>query len=112
MNTHWRSRDAFKAAFMNMFAFTDLQKIIAQRISEKTGKNIEVGRHTDITDSFHIYGSYYKDFKGFLDVVEKRDFAQRVWDSSFALSFFEEARKRLSHEKTQGISKKEQRIKD
>jgi thymidylate synthase len=29
MNTHWRSRDAYKAAFMNIFALTDLQKVIA-----------------------------------------------------------------------------------
>jgi thymidylate synthase len=29
MNTHWRSRDAFKASFMNMFALTDLQRMIA-----------------------------------------------------------------------------------
>ncbi|HOX28795.1 MAG TPA: thymidylate synthase, partial [bacterium] len=26
MNTHWRSRDAYKAAFMNIFALTDLAK--------------------------------------------------------------------------------------
>ena len=26
MNTHWRSRDAYKAAFMNIFALTDLRK--------------------------------------------------------------------------------------
>jgi len=99
MNTHWRSRDAFKAAFMNIFALTDLQRIIAERISEKTGKKIEVGRYTDITDSFHIYGSYYEDFKGFLDTIEKREFNQRVWDSSFAEPFFEEARRRLETEK-------------
>ena len=24
MNTHWRSRDAYKAAYMNVFALTDL----------------------------------------------------------------------------------------
>ncbi len=27
MNTHWRSRDGFKAAYMNVFALTELQKI-------------------------------------------------------------------------------------
>ncbi len=106
MNTHWRSRDAFKAAFMNIFALTDLQKIIAKRISEKTGKNIEPGRYTDITDSFHIYGSYYQDFKGFLDTVEKREFKQRVWDSSFAEPFFEEARKKLEKEKGKILNSK------
>lgn len=99
MNTHWRSRDAFKAAFMNMFALTDLQRVIAERISERLDKKVEVGRYTDITDSFHIYGSYYDDFKGFLDVLKKRSFEERVWDSSFAEPFFEEARKKLKLEK-------------
>jgi thymidylate synthase len=99
MNTHWRSRDGFKAAFMNIFALTDLQRFIAERIREKTGKDIEVGRYTDITDSFHIYGSYYNDFQGFMDLIEKRDFSQRVWDSSFAEPFFEEARKNIENEK-------------
>jgi thymidylate synthase len=99
MNTHWRSRDAFKAAFMNMFALTDLQRIIAEKISKRTKKTIEVGRYVDITDSFHIYGSYYQDFKGFLDTVSKRDFKDRVWSSSFAEPFFEEARSKLELEK-------------
>jgi thymidylate synthase len=99
MNTHWRSRDAYKAAFMNMFALTDLQRVIAERISKRLNKSIEVGRYVDITDSFHIYGSYYDEFKGFLDIVEKRNFNERVWDSSFAEPFFKEARKRLELEK-------------
>ena len=37
MNTHWRSRDAYKAAFMNIF-LTDLQREIATKISEKLEK--------------------------------------------------------------------------
>jgi thymidylate synthase len=98
MNTHWRSRDAFKAAFMNMFALTDLQRFVAEAISDRMGEKIEVGRYVDITDSFHIYGSYYNEFKGFLDMVKKRDFKDRVWDSSFAEPFFREARKRLELE--------------
>ncbi len=99
MNTHWRSRDGFKAAFMNIFALTDLQRAIAGQISDRTGKKIEIGRYTDITDSFHIYGSYYNDFKGFLELTEKRTFSQRVWDSSFAEPFFEEARVKIKQEK-------------
>jgi thymidylate synthase len=100
MNSHWRSRDAFKAAFMNIFALTDLQRFIAEEISKRTKKAIKVGRYVDITDSFHIYGSYYEDFKGFLDTVSKRDFNSRVWESRFAEPFFEEARKKIELEKT------------
>ncbi|GAH49228.1 unnamed protein product, partial [marine sediment metagenome] len=57
LNVHFRSNDAFKAAFMNMFAFTELQKVIAEKISEKIDKKINVGKYLHIADSYHIYGS-------------------------------------------------------
>ena len=95
LNVHFRSNDAFKAAFMNIFVFTELQKIIAERISEKTGKEIKVGKYVHIADSYHIYGSYYQDFKGFLKTLEKRSFEERTWQTSFAEPLFEEARKKL-----------------
>ena len=99
MNTHWRSRDAFKASFMNIYALTDLQKIIAEKISKLSGEKIEVGRYVDISDSFHIYGSYHEDFKKFLETVERRSFAERTWPTEFAESFFEDARKKIETEK-------------
>jgi thymidylate synthase len=99
MNTHWRSRDGYKAAFMNIFAITDLQKLIARRISENLGREIKVGRYVDISDSFHIYGSYYDEFKGFLQTVETRSFEQRTWNTEFAEPMFQEARERLKREK-------------
>ncbi len=98
MNTHWRSRDAYKAAFMNIFALTDLQKNIAETLSRETGKKITVGRYVDITDSFHIYGSYYNEFENFLETVKKRSFEQRTWDSKFAQPFFESAREKIKKE--------------
>lgn len=98
MNTHWRSRDGYKAAFMNMFAITELQRLIAQRISEKLGKEVKVGRYADISDSFHVYGSYYEEFKGFLKTVETRSFEQRTWNTEFAEPMFQEARERLKKE--------------
>ena len=61
MNTHWRSRDLYKAWFMNVYALTDLQRTIAERISEKINKPVAVGRYVDISDSLHIYGSYFGD---------------------------------------------------
>lgn len=99
MNTHWRSRDGYKAAFMNIFAMTDLQKLIAQRISENLGREISVGRYVDISDSFHIYGSYYDEFKGFLQTIEARSFEERTWHTEFAEPIFEEAKERLEREK-------------
>jgi len=75
MNTHWRSRDAYRAAFMNLFGLTSLQKYIADKITEKTGEKIEVGQYTDISDSYHIYGESFSDFRErFLKIIEKRDF--------------------------------------
>lgn len=99
MNTHWRSRDAYKAAYMNAFAFTDLQRRMAEQIANKIGQPVAVGRYADLVDSFHIYGSYFKQFEGFLKSVQTRSFAERTWPSSFAEPMFEEARERLAREK-------------
>jgi thymidylate synthase len=102
MNAHWRSRDAYKAAYMNVFALTDLQRVVAGRIAEKAGRTVRVGRYADLCDSFHIYGSYFPDFEGFLKMVEKRSFEERTWPSGYAEPMFEEARERLRREKAEG----------
>ncbi len=98
MNTHWRSRDAYKASFMNIFALTDLQRMIAAKISERSGHEVKVGRYVDISDSFHIYGSYAEEFKKFEKVVSERSFEERTWSSEFAEPFFEDARQKLKNE--------------
>lgn len=75
MNTHWRSRDAYRAAFMNLFGITELQKYIAEEISKKINKKVNVGRYVDISDSYHIYGESFSDFKNrFLNLLNKREF--------------------------------------
>ena len=62
MNTHWRSRDLFKAWFMNVYALTELQKFIANEVSKRIGgPPVAVGRYVDICDSLHIYGVDFKD---------------------------------------------------
>ncbi|MGD0382330.1 MAG: thymidylate synthase [Thermoguttaceae bacterium] len=79
MNVRFRSNDAYKAAFMNMFALVRLQSNIASRISELTGKAITLGRYCHIADSFHIYGSNLAEFKArFLGAIAKRSFEQRT----------------------------------
>ncbi len=82
MNVHMRSNDAFKAAFMNMFAFTELQRLVAEQIG------IPPGQYIHIADSFHIYGSYFSEFEGFLKTVEARSPEQRVYTCDFARDFF------------------------
>jgi thymidylate synthase len=80
MNSHWRSRDAYKAAFMNMYALTDLQRWLAEKISEKMKRPVAVGRYVDISDSYHIYCAYFQEFsERFLKLVKERPFDKRVW---------------------------------
>jgi len=100
MNVHMRSNDAFKAAFMNMWAFTDLQRYVAEEISRRTGRELRPGPYAHIVDSFHIYGSYFGEFEGFLTSVQKRSFEERVWDSSGEMvqSAFESARAQIAAE--------------
>lgn len=98
MNTHWRSRDAYKASFMNIFALTDLQRTIAEGIEKIVKKPVSVGRYVDISDSFHIYGSYADEFASFLKMAGERSFPDKTWSSEFARPFFEEARLRLEGE--------------
>ena len=79
MNVRFRSNDAYKAAFMNIFALVQLQKSIAERISELTGRPVKLGRYCHLADSYHIYGSYFNEFEGrFLGALDKRTFEQRT----------------------------------
>jgi len=82
MNTHWRSRDLYKAWFMNVYAITDLQRVIAERISQKRGEPVKVGRYVDISDSLHIYGSYFDEVVREVEKMRKSPFTQRSWQST------------------------------
>jgi thymidylate synthase len=83
MNVRFRSRDAYKAAYMNMFALVMLQKKIAARISDLIGKPVGLGRYVDWSDSYHIYGKNLAEFEGrFMKAMRERTFAQRTMPSS------------------------------
>ena len=56
MNVRFRSNDAYKAAFMNIFALVQLQSRIAARVGELCGRPLALGRYCHMADSFHIYG--------------------------------------------------------
>jgi thymidylate synthase len=92
MNAHMRSNDAFKAAFMNMYAFTELQKQVAERL------DVEPGEYMHIVDSFHIYGSYFDEFEGFLKTVSTRSVEDRVYPTEFAQEYFDDGRITLLRE--------------
>ena len=93
---HMRSNDAFKASFMNMYAFTDLQRVVAERLSERLGRRIVVGQYNHVVDSFHIYGSYFKDFEGFLHTVESRTFEQRTYRTEDVQILIDEAKEKIA----------------
>ena len=93
MNVRFRSNDAYKAAFMNIFALVQLQRRIAGRISELNGRPVTVGRYVHVADSYHIYGSYFREFEGrFLGALEKRTFEQRTLRYADVRDMMEEAR--------------------
>jgi len=82
MNTHWRSRDLYKAWFMNVYALTDLQKTIADGVSEAIGEPVKVGRYVDISDSLHIYGSYFSEAGIEVEKMRQTPFTERAWNST------------------------------
>lgn len=93
MNVRFRSNDAYKAAFMNIFALVRLQQTIAERISQRSGTALKLGRYCHMADSFHIYGSNLAEFEArFLGAIQKRTFPQRTMRYEDVRDIMEEAR--------------------
>ena len=79
-NVRFRSNDAYKAAFMNMFALVQLQLKIAEKISTHADLEIKLGRYVHQADSYHIYGSYFHEFeKRFIKALKIRTFEERSY---------------------------------
>jgi thymidylate synthase len=100
MNTHWRSRDLYKAWFMNVYALTDLQRIIAEAVSQKINQPVSVGRYVDISDSLHIYGSYFDEVAVEVEKMRNSSFHERAWQSThpaFA-TYTQQAREALAQD--------------
>jgi thymidylate synthase len=96
MNVRFRSNDAYKAAFMNMFALVEMQRRMAARVSELSGKTVWVGRYCHMADSYHIYGAYFREFGGrFLGALDKRTFEQRTLRYADVRELMEEARPQI-----------------
>ena len=93
LNARFRSNDAYKAAFMNIFALVQLQKAIAERISRLSDRTVRVGRYCHMADSYHLYGSYFREFEGrFLGALKKRTFEQRTMRYEDVREMMEDAR--------------------
>ena len=82
MNAHFRSNDALRAAFMNMHALTELQLLVAKRLG------VEPGEYVHTADSFHIYGSNFKEMEAFLLTTRTRAKEERTFTTAYAREFF------------------------
>jgi thymidylate synthase len=92
-NIRFRSNDAYKAAFMNMFALVQLQKLIAAKIADRLGRPVQLGRYVHLADSYHIYGSYFKEFEErFMLGLQRRSFEERTYRYADMREIMEEAR--------------------
>jgi len=108
MNVRFRSNDLFKAAFMNMIALTELQKMVANKVG------VEVGEYLHISDSMHIYGKDIKDAEKMLTLINSRKFDKRVFTTNMCAYSFWEGCKQLLEEENMPQDKKllvEQRLK-
>ncbi len=98
MNAHWRSRDLYKAWFMNVYALTDLQRWIAERTSRRIGRPVGVGRYVDVSDSLHLYGRYLEEVKAEVEKMRDGQYRNRSWESTHPAfeMMVEEARANLA----------------
>ncbi len=77
MHTYWRSRDAYAAAPMNMWALTNLQKIIADKLG------VEAGQYVDTSESFHVYEENFQRVQNVVNLAKaRRESGRPVWLNS------------------------------
>jgi thymidylate synthase len=92
MNVRFRSNDAYKAAFMNMFALIQLQARIAARVSKLIDRPVRLGRYCHTADSYHVYGTNLAEFQArFLGALQARDFEGRTMRYADVRDLMEEA---------------------
>jgi len=98
LNTHWRSRDLYKAWFMNVYALTDLGRSMSEELTKRLGREVTMGRYVDISDSLHIYGSYLDEVSPQIERMAASSYEERAWRSDFEpfCEMIAEARKKLS----------------
>lgn len=92
-NVIFRSRDAYDAAFMNLWGEVAFLVYVAGQLQLKLGKPVRVGRLVDMSHSYHLYGKRIPDFKEeFLGQYDKRTLEDRTWTRAMAQPLFDEAR--------------------
>jgi thymidylate synthase (methanogen type) len=66
LETHWRSRDLYKAWGPNSVGFTEVGKWIAKKLS------LEFVQYVDFSNSLHIYKSDYDEVARHFEIINKR----------------------------------------
>ena len=80
LDTAWRSRDLYRAWFMNVYAITNLQKKVADRLANELNKEVKIGSYSDNSNSLHIYGSCWTEMeKEFSKMMDAKGIENRVW---------------------------------
>jgi len=82
MTARMRSNDAYKAAFMDMFANIEIQRLVAKAL------NVKMGEYIHYADSFHIYGSYFKEVSKTLRTIATRKREENTYTTAMAIPFF------------------------
>ena len=91
-NVRFRSNDAYKASFMNMFALLRLQARLCTMIGERSDLVVRPGRYVHQADSYHIYGAYFREFEDrFIAGLDRRTFEQRTFRYEDVKDVMEEA---------------------
>jgi len=98
MHACWRSRDLMGAWFMNAYAITELQKVIATQLSDKAKREIRVGNYIEFCDSLHVYNKDYGRFKHEVEKMRDRPIDERVYrtDNSTVQQIITETREKLA----------------
>ena len=81
-NIRFRSNDAWGASFMNMFGFVRFNReVMADEISRRSGRTVNLGRLNWQADSYHIYGRDIKQAKEMLfDRIGSMGFEDRIFN--------------------------------
>ncbi|MFX1299003.1 MAG: thymidylate synthase [Promethearchaeota archaeon] len=66
METHWRSRDLFKAVGANIYGFVEVGKWLAEQL------DLEFTQYVDFSNSLHIYASDYTEVVRHFEIIKKR----------------------------------------
>jgi len=72
MESHWRSRDLFKAVGSNIAGMVAIGQWVAEELTKKFGTKIDLAQYVDISNSLHIYGSDFPEVEKVFTVLKKR----------------------------------------